>query len=101
MNLEDFIKDLAPELQEKARACGSVEELIALAKDAKIPVPDEALEAIAGGQDAEDVGCGKPDTCPSCGSTNVTYTTDSSELIIYYHYTCHNCGYQWTEESHI
>ena len=81
MNLERFIKDLAPELQEKARACGSVEELIALAKEAKIPVPDEVLEAIAGGQDADEVGCGKADTCPSCGSTNVSYTTDSSGLI--------------------
>ena len=56
MNLEDLIKDLDPELQEKARACGSAEELIALAKEAKVPVPDEALEAIAGGQDAESVG---------------------------------------------
>ena len=29
----DYIKDLAPELQEKARACGSTEELLALAKE--------------------------------------------------------------------
>ena len=35
MNLEDCIKDLSPELQEKARACGSVEELVALAKEEK------------------------------------------------------------------
>ncbi len=32
MNLEDFIKNLPPELQEKARACGSASELLALAR---------------------------------------------------------------------
>ena len=31
MDIESYIKDLDPDLQEKARACGSVEELIALA----------------------------------------------------------------------
>ena len=36
---------------EKARACGSVDELLVLAKENKIPLPDEALTAIAGGQD--------------------------------------------------
>ena len=39
MNLEDYIKDLAPDLQEKARACGSVEELLALARENKVPLP--------------------------------------------------------------
>ena len=63
MNLEDYIKDLAPELQEKARACGSVEELVALAKDAKVPVPDEALAAIAGGEDPDSSICTRP-CCP-------------------------------------
>ena len=37
MNLEGYIKDLVPGLQEKARACGSAEELLALAKEAKVP----------------------------------------------------------------
>ena len=55
VDIESYIKDLSPELQEKAHACGSVEELLALAKEAKIPVPDEALVAVAGGDDA-DVG---------------------------------------------
>ena len=53
MNLEDYIKNLSPELQEKARACGSAEELLALAKEAKVPLPDEALAAIAGGDDVD------------------------------------------------
>lgn len=37
MNLEDYIKDLAPDLQEKARACGSVEELLRLPRKPKLP----------------------------------------------------------------
>ena len=53
MNLEDYIKNLNPELQEKARACSSADELLALAKEAKVPLSDEALAAIAGGGDVE------------------------------------------------
>ncbi len=32
------INDLSPELQEKARACGSVEELLALAKEKGVEI---------------------------------------------------------------
>ena len=90
MNLEDYIKDLSPELQEKARACGSVEELLALAKDAKVPVPDEALAAIAGGDDPETGKC-RPSgpECPRCCSSNVTF--DYYDLL----WKCNNCGYEW------
>ena len=87
MNLEDYIKDLAPELQEKARACGSIEELVALAKEADVAVPDEALAAIAGGADVE-LGCShKTIKCPRCGSTNVKDWLDTGFLY------CLNCGY--------
>ena len=72
MDIESHIKDLSPELQEKARACGSVGELMALAKEAKVPLPDEALAAIAGGDDPEAGGCKDPIKCPKCGSTHVT-----------------------------
>jgi hypothetical protein len=47
MNFED----LTPELQEKAKACKSPEELLALAKREGIELSDEQLEGIAGGQD--------------------------------------------------
>ena len=49
MNIESYIKDLNPELQEKALTCSNAEELLALARENKIPVPDEVLAAIAGG----------------------------------------------------
>ena len=100
MNLEDYIKNLDPELQEKARACGSVEELLALAKEAKVPLPDEALEAIAGGDD-QDVGkCGYT-TCPKCKSTNVGCRTEYYHGAYTYNYTCRDCGYQWTGHRYI
>ena len=89
MNIEGYIKDLDPELQERARACGSVEELLALAKEAKVPLPDGALAAIAGGADQEDGNCDPSlPKCPKCGSKNVrTYY-----LI---EFICEDCGYTW------
>ena len=88
MNLEDYIKDLSPELQEKARACGSVEELLALAKEAKVPLPDEAIAAIAGGDDSDPENCAKP-TCPKCGHHNI------SEDYLHGVHHCNYCGYEW------
>ena len=43
------IEDLSPDLQEKAKACESVEELFALAKEEGIELGEEELEAINGG----------------------------------------------------
>lgn len=94
MNLEDYIKDLAPELQEKARACGSVEELIALAKEAKVPLPDDALAAIAGGDDAEPGSCSHPE-CPKCKSKD---TEQTGRNALYVFWKCNTCGYQWKVE---
>ena len=92
MSLEDYIKDLAPELQEKARACANTDELLALAKEAQVPVPDEALEAIAGGTDAEAGGCLTP-ACPQCGSTDTTCTgKDVGRGVVVEHYKCKKCG---------
>lgn len=44
-------KDLTPEQQEKARACKSAEELIALAKQEGCELSDDELAAIAGGSE--------------------------------------------------
>ena len=40
------INDLSPELREKARACGSTEELCELAKEEGMEIPDEQLEGV-------------------------------------------------------
>ena len=91
MNLEDFIKDLSPELQEMARKCGSAEELLALAGERKVPLPAEALEAIAGGNGSPQ-NCGGA-RCPKCGGTNLTKEKvdySSGDPIV--HYKCNSCG---------
>lgn len=99
MNIERYIKDLAPELQEQARACGSVEELLALAKEAKVPVPDEVLETVAGG-DAEPVGCG-PRYCPRCDSKNLEYSHKEVDQWgnTFVYYRCKDCGHLCYEEE--
>lgn len=43
------IKDLSPELQEKARACRTTGELLDLAKEEGMEIPDDELEGIASG----------------------------------------------------
>ena len=90
MNIEDYIKGLDPDLQERARACGSTEELLALAKEAKVPLPDEALAVIAGGNQPDPENC-KPRKvkCPNCGSTSVSFDMLLNE------FECNDCGYFW------
>ena len=41
--------DLSPELQERARACKTADELVELANSEGIELTDEALESISGG----------------------------------------------------
>ncbi|MBO6141312.1 MAG: hypothetical protein J6O40_05895 [Ruminococcus sp.] len=64
-NFEKYIKDLSPELQQKARECKTTEELIEFLADNDLELPEDALEAVAG-------GCGTADTkkayCIYCGS---------------------------------
>ena len=58
------INDLSPELREKARACGSSEELFELAKEEGMEIPDEQLEGIAGGLCSEhEWGCPADKCC--------------------------------------
>ena len=78
VDIESYIKDLSPELQEKAHACGSVEEV-----------------AVAGGDDVDVGSCG-PDCCPKCGHREKPYWSewlDNGE--IREHYKCSKCGYKW------
>ena len=101
MDIESYIKDLDPELQERARACGSVEELLTLAKEEKVPVPDEALAAIAGGDDVDGDSC-NPKKCSVCGHKN---EPSWIELLANgdrrYHFVCSKCGHRWYyDQSH-
>ncbi len=62
-------KDLTPEQREKARACKSIEELIALAKQEGYELNDDELEAVAGGVDwsCDDCSCLNHDPSPKEG----------------------------------
>ena len=44
------LKDLSPELREKAKACQTPEEPLALAKQEGYKLSDEEMEAVAGGK---------------------------------------------------
>ena len=46
---EKYIKDLSPELQDKARECKTTEELNAFLAENDLEMPEEALDMIAGG----------------------------------------------------
>ena len=54
INIDNYIKemDLSPELEEKARRCNTVSELMQLAAENDVELPMDALEGVAGG------GCG-------------------------------------------
>ena len=47
MNIDDL--DISPELKEKARACKTPDELLALAKKEGYKLSDEEMQAVNGG----------------------------------------------------
>ena len=51
----DF-SDLSPELREKAKACNTPEEMLALAKQEGYKLSDEEMEGIAGGWSCDSFG---------------------------------------------
>ena len=48
-NIEKYIEGLSPELQEKARACKTTEELNDFVADNDLEIPEDALEMVSGG----------------------------------------------------
>ena len=68
--INGFISELSPELQEKAKGIKTQEELNEFLSENDIELPEDALEAVAG-------GCGEPrfyekgtvfkGRCPDCG----------------------------------
>ena len=99
MNLEDYIKDLSPEVQEKARACKSFDELLDLAEEQGIPVPDDKLEAVAGGKKRKPKNCGEL-KCPKCGGESFDKVKEEYwGYCIRYLLRCRKCGYEfWYDE---
>ena len=58
MSLESRYNNLSDEAKEKARACRTPEEILALAKEEGFELSDEELEGIAGGSSwLDQCGC--------------------------------------------
>ena len=58
MSLESRYNNLSDEVKEKARACRTPEEILALAQDEGFELSDEELEGIAGGSSwLDQCGC--------------------------------------------
>ena len=73
------------DLKDRARACKTPEELLALAKEEGIELTDEQLEDIAGG------GWGQERHCPRCKSTNI----ELAGTMMDGYFRCKNCGTTW------
>lgn len=96
MDIESYLKDLSPELQEKARACESTNELRNLAEQEGVALPPEALAKIAGGSDVEGSKCVNW-PCPKCKSWNTEYRGDVDDDHMREH--CNNCGHNWIQRK--
>ena len=73
-DLEKYISDLSPELQEKARQCKDMDELNKLLAENDVELSDDALEAVAGGAGCSDSNLSQGDSvnyfkCTECGGT--------------------------------
>ena len=79
---EKYLKDLSPELQEKARRCKTKEELNAFIAENDLELPEEALEMVSG-------GCGGKLYCKDCGSEKIGKTTQWSTYETLYY--CMDC----------
>ncbi|MBQ6674725.1 MAG: hypothetical protein IJM75_01210 [Ruminococcus sp.] len=63
---EQYISDLSPEMQEKARECKTKEELNAFIAENDLELPEEALDMIAGGSKACASTGDYVADCPDC-----------------------------------
>ena len=85
----DCIKELSPELQEKAKGIKSNEELNDFLAENDIELPEDVLESVSGGE-----GCftfGGPDACPKGGDHEWT-KLQVLESGITARFRCTKCG---------
>ncbi len=107
-DLESYIKGLSPELQEKARACTSVEELLKLADENNIELSADQLEAVTGGSaytagtPAWNYHITHPTYCFNCRiegtPTGEKVKSDgacASDDEYHVRYRCNKCGEEW------
>ena len=90
---EEMIKDLSPELQEKAKNCTSFEELSELLADNDIEMPEDALEMVSGGN-ACDTAVEKKKPCPLCGYSPVS-------VLFTGNFKCDSCGCIFDDKGNV
>ena len=69
-----FLKDLPPELQEKAKDIKTQEELMEFLSDNDVEIPEDALENVSGGctvPNEYNPGAVLDEPCPDCGARQV------------------------------
>ena len=91
---KDYLKDLSPELQEKAKDIKTQEELLEFLSDNDIEIPEDALDAVSGGN-----GCGNSENsgaapCAHQGAFELErfIGPDDSTYGEYYSMQCNACG---------
>ncbi len=90
MKLEDW----SPEQVEKAKACKTPEDILALAREEGYELSDEELDGLSGGWDPVQKAVDRlAPACPQCSSRQVSVFP--MPLTGVTHCVCHNCGYQW------
>ena len=88
---KDYLKDLPPELQEKAKDIKTQEELLEFLSDNDIELPEDALDAVSGGN-----GCSNSGAAPCAHQSTfelegfIGYNDD--EVGEYYSEQCNTCG---------
>ncbi|MBO6141315.1 MAG: hypothetical protein J6O40_05910 [Ruminococcus sp.] len=84
---EKYLKDLSPELQEKARECKTKEELNAFIAENEIELPEEALEMVAGG------GCSQSDPSKNQGDIMLYNCPECKQKLRYFDMCANEKGY--------
>ena len=67
----EYLKDLPPELQEKAKDIKTQEELMEFLSDNDVEIPEDALENVSGGctvPNEYNPGAVLDEPCPDCGA---------------------------------
>ena len=88
--LETFIGELSPELQEKIRECKTMEEFNTLLAENDVELSDDALEAVAGG-----CGTTKGYKCLKCGANPLKYIESKAGYdgwVMAMFFKCPKCG---------
>ena len=62
--MKSFFESLTDEQKEKAKQCTTMEELTEFVTKEGIELPDEMLDAVAGGIEFDEELCGMYDCCP-------------------------------------